>query len=402
MNPDKVYDYSEELMSQAEQKGLMHSAFKRISSTEIEINSKTLISFLNCSYLNLDYHPLVVNAAVQMIKNYGIHYCCSRSRTSMEPLMLMEDHLSRLLKGHAVSFPSVTTTHSAVFPLLASNLFGGHRDKVFIFDQFAHSSMQVHKKMLSQKADVLKIEHNNMNQLEDLLKKNSLKKKIIYYFCDGVYSIGSKAPIDPLFLLSDKYGLKLYIDDAHGTLIYGKKNEGYVSRFFNDIPDFLMFNFSLAKGFGGNGGGIVVGNRHDESIIRRFSLQYNFSGPVDFSVVGAVLKVFNLINSGEVARRVGKLRDNIKIFDSKMGLNFDPHNPIRMALVEGEDQAVNNAGKLFDKGILLSCAFFPVVPKKKAQYRICLNADHSQKQILKLTDWLKSNNLSKFLNYENI
>ncbi len=377
MDLKTVRDHSDCYLDEATRAGLMHSSFTRHSSTQIEVKGTLLTSFLNCSYLNLDMHPDIIRAAQDILKKYGVHYCCSRARLSMNELFLLEERLSHLLKGRAITFPSVTTAHSAVFPLIYNDVLYPNRKKAFVFDQFAHSSMQVHIESFSSRGPVTKIRHNDMIQLEEVFKKYASDGFMPFYFADGVYSVGSSCPVNEVIRIADSYGGALYIDDAHGTLLFGEDLEGYVASHFKTMPANVLYNFSLAKGFGCNGGGLVVSDLEMEKAIRRFSVQYNFSGPLDFAIVGAALKCFDLLDDGEIRKRVTRLRANIRNFDAYLKCDAHPYLPIRMIKI-GDEGACLKVGKdLLDDGLLVSTAFFPVVRKDQAQLRICLTSDHT-------------------------
>ena len=407
LNYKKVMTCSNVSLTRATELGLMFTDFSSRNHSNVRIDGEDVVSYTNCSYLGFDTDPAMVEAAISTLRSFGLHYCCARSRLSIAPLTELEVQLSRLFGAPAITFPSLTATHAAVLPLIASgtilmpNAVGRLAQGVhLVYDRFAHASMQVLRDQLARTATVATIEHNDLGQLCAEIEKAARMNQSCVYLADGIYSMGGHAPINELLELMATTGLYLYLDDAHGTSVYGEFGEGFiVSRVRSrqkpsdcgSWPERLFVNFSLAKGFGCNGGGILVPSRTVESAVRRCAPNYLFSGPLDFAMTGAALKCIDYHWDGTVRNRQVTLRERVALFDREWhGADSLRFSPIRMIHVGSDAKAIDMAARLLARGHYVPAAFFPVVPRGEAQLRICITVHHTQAQIRKLcTDLLE-------------
>lgn len=347
-------------------------------------NGKEAVEFINCSYLGIDLDPSIIDASQNMHKNWGINFCCARSRFSIEPMQILEKELSSLFRGHAIAFPSVTTTHVSVMPLISSGILLNPENppKVrMIFDKFAHSSMQYLKPILASEATIETIAHNNLNELREKVLEAKANNETAVYVADGIYSMGGLCPISDLLKMAEELNFYIYLDDAHGTSIFGDVGEGSVmSQIKGKLPDKLFVAFCLSKGFGCNGGGILLPDETKERLVRTFGQIYAFSAALDFSIVGGCLAAIELHRNGTVKKLQEQLRARVSLFDRLIGEQAD-FSPIRMVMVGDEYEALELGKQILADGFFVSVVFFPIVPRGKAQLRICIAANHTEEQI---------------------
>ena len=189
-----------------------------------------------------------------------------------------------------------------------------------------------------------------------------------------------------LLKLAEELDFYLYLDDAHGTTILGERGEGAVlSQLPGPFPQRLFLSFSLTKGFGAAGGGILVPDRARESLVRTYGQIYAFSAPLDFASVNACLTVLKLHRDGSVARLRRELHERVALYDRLMDVD-QPFSPIRMVKIGDEQLAIRCGRQLLESGYFVSVAFFPIVPKGHAQLRICLASNHTPEEIVALTN----------------
>jgi 8-amino-7-oxononanoate synthase len=393
-NTGYIHEYSEKYYNDAINKNLMQVTIQgRNGKCVIMPDGSEAVEFINCSYLGLDLHPTVIKASKILDESWGVNFCCARSRFSIEPTKILEEQLSAHFRGRAICFPSVTTTHISVLPLIASGLLLNPKcpPKVrIIFDKYAHASMQFLKPILASEATVTTIAHNNLEALREEVLAAKEKGEVSVYVADGIYSMGGLCPILELLKMANTLDFYLYLDDAHGTSIFGEQGEGSVlSQLKGKVPDNLFISFCLSKGFGCNGGGIVLPSLIQEKLIRSYGLIYAFSAALDFSIVNACLAALELHKNGEVRKLQAKLQNNVFLYDSLMGIRL-PFSPIRMVEVGNEEEAIHLSETMLQQGFFVSVVFFPIVPRNKAQLRICIAANHSEKQIRNLVSALKS------------
>lgn len=213
---------------------------------EIATTGQQVVDYTRCGYLSLDSHPRVLaaaRAAADEIKS--VHFSVARTRLSAEPLARLESTLSNLFQvNDVVVFPTVAAANMGALPLLAAGLFTGGVKPLIVFDRFAHVTLQYHIPVLREETDVIVIEHNDLKHLERLCQSHPL----VAYVGDGAYSMGGAAPVRELRSLQDKYGLFVYLDDAHGISVVGKRGEGFVRSQLSGLDHRTIVAASLLDG----------------------------------------------------------------------------------------------------------------------------------------------------------
>lgn len=209
--------------------------------------------------------------------------------------------------------------------------------------------------------------------------------------CDGVYSMGGQAPIAELRYLQEKYGLFLYIDDAHGISLFGKRGEGFARSQFSDLlGDRTIIAASLGKGFGASGGLLMLGTEEQDALFRRFALPHAFSASPNLAAVGAALASAKIHCSAELGQRQRRLAERIRFFDERIVTEQKASPlPIRMISIGAEDQAIATAEELLQFGFYTSVTFFPTVARGNAGIRVCLTADHQIEEIDRLCELIR-------------
>lgn len=344
-----------------------------------------IIDFVRCSYLGLDNHPVIVAGAIEAIEaHHSLHWSCARTRLNFDLLAELETTLSEMFCARVLAFSTVMLANLGAMPLLASGQLTGGRRPIVVFDRIAHISLAYHKPVVADETQVETIAHNDIDSLERLCRKHP----VVAYVCDGVYSMGGNAPIKELRQLQERYGLFLYIDDAHGISLFGSQGEGFArSQFPQVLGDRTIIVASLAKGFGASGGMIMLGTAEHEALFRRYSIPYAFSVAPNLAAVGAALGSCKIHRSGELGERQQRLSQRIKVFDRRVPTAEQGNPfPIRMIAVGSETGAIAIARGLLDAGFYTSVTFFPTVAQGSAGIRVCITADHEVRDIERLCD----------------
>lgn len=343
------------------------------------------IDFVRCSYLGLDNHPIIVAGAIEAIEAHrSLHWSCARTRLNFDLLAELEDTLAEMFGARVLAFSSVMLANLGAMPILASGQLTGGNKPVVAFDRLAHISLAYHKAVVADETRVETIAHNDIDALERLCRD----EPTVAYVCDGVYSMGGHAPVPELRRLQDRYGLFLYIDDAHGISLFGEQGEGFVrSQFPRDLGDRTIIAASLGKGFGASGGMLMFGTDEQEALFRRYAIPHAFSAAANLAAVGAALGSCRIHRSAELGQRQRRLSQRIELFDRRIAtLEQGNSLPIRMIAVGSETSAIAIARELLDAGFYTSVTFFPTVAQGKAGIRVCLTADHEMRDIASLCD----------------
>lgn len=194
-NTSFVVQAASESILQATETGLMHVTLRARKGKKVCLpNGRWVTEFINCSYLCLDQHPTVIARAKAILDEWGVNFCCARTRFSIGQNDQLEQGLSRLFRGIAITFPSLTSTHTSVLPLIASGVLlhaeRAQRGVRLIFDRLAHSSMQFLRPILATEAKVVVIPHNDLDALVREARCARTAGEAPVCIADSVYSMG--------------------------------------------------------------------------------------------------------------------------------------------------------------------------------------------------------------------
>ncbi|QNL22591.1 glycine C-acetyltransferase [Hyphobacterium sp. CCMP332] len=350
---------------------------ERVISTpqaaEIEANGKIVLNFCANNYLGLSSHPEVVKAAKESIDSHGfglssVRFICGTQDIHKE----LEKKISEFLGTEdTILYAAAFDANGGVFePLL------GPEDAI-ISDALNHASIIDGVRLC--KAQRFRYAHNDMADLEKQLKDaSSCKQKIIV--TDGVFSMdGTIAQLDKICDLAEKYEAMVLTDECHSTGFMGKTGRG-VHEFRNCMDRVDIITGTLGKALGGASGGFTSGKKEIIEILRQRSRPYLFSNTLAPSIVGASIRVFDILSASTALR--DKLEENTKYFRSKMeaaGFDLKPgEHPIVPIMLYDAPLSQKFAEKLLDKGIYVIGFFYPVVPKGQARIRVQISAGHER------------------------
>ena len=339
-------------------------------------NQKEIINLCSNNYLGLSSHPEVLKAAKESIDSHGfgmssVRFICGTQNIHKE----LEESISEFLGTED------TILYAAAFDAnggLFEPLFGP--EDAIISDELNHASIIDGIRLC--KAQRHRYSHNDMINLEENLKEtDNCRARIIV--TDGVFSMdGTIAQLDKIVELAEKYNSLIMIDECHSTGFMGEKGKG-VHELKNVIGKIDIITGTLGKALGGASGGFTSGRKEIIEILRQKSRPYLFSNTLAPSIVGASLKVFELIKND--SSLIKKLHDNTKYFREKMSsLGFDitsGTHPIVPIMLYDAVLAKKMSNQLLDMGVYVVGFYYPVVPKDKARIRVQLSADHSKSEL---------------------
>ncbi|MDH6132769.1 7-keto-8-aminopelargonate synthetase-like enzyme [Kitasatospora sp. MAA4] len=343
------------------------------------------VNMSSYSYLGLDTHPKIVQAAADAVLAEGsLNTSTSRMRIRFGVLRDAEDALSELFDVEAITVASCAAAAWASLPLIASGLFTDEQPPLMVFDKNAHFCLNAMKPNVADEAPVTTIAHNDLEALEELCRTHPQ----VAYVADGVYSTGGAAPVAELLRLQEKYGLFLFFDEAHGISTVGERGRGVVLEEMakaGGINDRTLIITSLNKGFGASGGAIFLGRKGAQQ--RRDTALRN-GGPLMWSQrintagLGAVLASAEIHRSPELKELQARLAENVDLFDRLVPTALSGDGlPIRFVDIGAEDATVRLAEGLLKHGYYASPIFFPVIARGKAGLRLMLRANMSSAEI---------------------
>jgi 8-amino-7-oxononanoate synthase len=245
-----------------------------------------------------------------------------------------------------------------------------------VFDRFSHYCLQSMRALCAVETEVRTIGHNDIEKLEQICRENPC----VVYVADSVYSTGGTiAPMQELMSLQDRYGLYLFLDEAHGTSVIGKNGRGYALETMGQINDRTILVTSLNKGFGVSGGAIMFGPRDNQL---RHGGPFIFSQHVNTPTLGAIIASCKIHESPELNQLQMQLKTTIKTFDRLLPLpHANPNTPIRFVPIGDEIETIHQSRLLMDSGYYVEPDFFPIVMWGQAGLRIRLRANMTSPEI---------------------
>lgn len=346
---------------------------------EITLDSgKKVLNFCSNNYLGLSSHPEVIQAAKDTLDSHGFGMSSVRFICGTQDIHKKLEHTIAGFYGteDTILYAACFDANGGVFePLLT-------KDDAIISDSLNHASIIDGVRLC--KAARYRYTNGHMQDLEKQLQqadKDGARHKLIV--TDGVFSMdGLVAPLDDICDLADKYEALVMIDECHATGFIGQNGIG-TPEVKNVLGRVDIITGTLGKALGGAMGGYTTGQKDLIELLRQRSRPYLFSNSLAPSIVGASLKVFELLNRDNSLR--DKLEENTNYFKKEMkaaGFDIiDGDSAIVPVMLYDAKLAQQMAADLLDEGIYVIGFFYPVVPKEKARIRVQLSAAHQRNQL---------------------
>lgn len=346
---------------------------------EITISTgETVLNFCANNYLGLSSHPEVVQAAKDALDSHGfgmssVRFICGTQDIHKE----LEQKIANFYGTEdTILYAAAFDANGGVFePLL------GEEDCI-ISDSLNHASIIDGVRLC--KAARYRYENNNMEDLEQqLIKATEAGHRFKLIVTDGVFSMdGLVAPLDKICDLADKYDALVMVDECHAAGFIGATGKGTLEA-KGVMGRVDIITGTLGKALGGAMGGYTTAKKEVIEILRQRSRPYLFSNSLAPSIIGASLKVFELLEKDTTLR--DKLEWNTNYFKAglrKAGIDFiDGDSAIVPVMLYDAKLSQIMAEELLKKGIYVIGFFFPVVPKDKARIRVQLSAAHTQEHL---------------------
>lgn len=346
-------------------------------STEVEVDTgKKVLNFCANNYLGLSSHPEVVKAAKDALDTHGfgmssVRFICGTQDIHKE----LEKKISSFLSTEdTILYAAAFDANGGLFEPLFS------KEDAIISDSLNHASIIDGIRLC--KAERYRYKNNDMSDLEvQLIKSQSQRNRVIV--TDGVFSMdGYIAQLDKICDLAEKYDALVMVDDCHSTGFVGPTGRG-THEHCNVVGRVDIITGTLGKALGGAMGGFTSGKKEIIEILRQKSRPYLFSNSLAPSIVGAGIKVLDILSESTLLR--DKLESNTKYFREKMSeAGFDIKqgiHPIVPVMLYDAKLAGLMADKLLEEGVYVIGFFFPVVPKDQARIRVQISAAHSLENI---------------------
>ena len=334
-----------------------------------------VINFCANNYLGLSSHPDVIQAAKDTLDTHGfgmssVRFICGTQDIHKELEQKIADFYGT---EDTILYAAAFDANGGVFePLLTA-------EDAIISDSLNHASIIDGVRLC--KAKRYRYANNNMEELEMQLKQShedGARFRIIV--TDGVFSMdGLLAPLDKICDLADKYDALVMIDECHSAGFIGETGRGTLEE--KGVMDRIdIITGTLGKALGGAMGGYTTGKKEIIEMLRQRSRPYLFSNSLAPAIVGASIKVFDMLDKDTTLR--DKLQENTEYFKDgmkKAGFDIiDGDSAIVPVMLYDAKLSQQMADMLLEQGIYVIGFFYPVVPKGKARIRVQLSAAHEK------------------------
>lgn len=343
---------------------------------EITISTgETVLNFCSNNYLGLSSHPEVVQAAKDAMDTHGfgmssVRFICGTQDIHKKLESKIADFYGT---QDTILYAAAFDANGGVFePLLG-------KEDAIISDSLNHASIIDGVRLC--KAARYRYANNNMQELEQRLieaNENGARFKIIV--TDGVFSMdGVVASLDKICDLADAYDALVMIDECHATGFIGETGRGTLED-KGVMGRIDIITGTLGKAMGGAMGGYTTGKKEVIELLRQRSRPYLFSNSLAPAIVGASIKVFEMLESDTTLRDT--LENNTNYFKKAMkeaGFDIvDGDSAIVPVMLYDAKLSQIMANMLLEEGIYVIGFFYPVVPKDKARIRVQLSAAHTK------------------------
>lgn len=353
---------------------------------EMDVAGRRVINFGSDSFLGLDQDPRVHASLLRGLRRWGSHNGASRAFASVRSNELAEQKLADWLGTEAaLIYPSVSLANLGALPGLVAK-----RD-LLVIDEHAHNSMQEGVKIAQANGvRVIPFGHCDPADLERILDSAG-DYRVALVAIDGVYSMtGALPPLAKLNEVCQRRNAVLYVDDAHGTAVLGKKGRGTVLDALGNYDNALVVG-SLSKGFSCFGGFIGC-SAEFKMLLKIRSSTFIFGGPVPPPYLDAICVVCDILQSPEYEQIRARLEANVRqLTRGAIGLGLvvlGGETPIISILIGDEDVTLQAGRFLFEKGFYVQSVMFPAVPYHAGVLRIQVNANHEPAAVDNLIDAL--------------
>lgn len=346
---------------------------------EITLNTgETVLNFCANNYLGLSSHPEVIQAAKDALDTHGfgmssVRFICGTQDIHKD----LEAAVARFYGTEdTILYAAAFDANGGVFePLL------GEEDAI-ISDSLNHASIIDGVRLC--KAARYRYENSNMDDLEaQLIAATEKGHRFKIIVTDGVFSMdGVVATLDKICDLADKYDALVMVDECHAAGFIGATGKGTLEA-KGVMGRVDIITGTLGKALGGAMGGYTTGKKEIIEILRQRSRPYLFSNSLAPAIVGASIKVFELLEKDTSLRDTLEWNTNyFKDGMKKAGFDIiDGDSAIVPVMLYDAKLSQDMADELLKKGIYVIGFFFPVVPKEKARIRVQLSAAHTQEHL---------------------
>ncbi len=366
-----------------------------IDGRMIRIGEQWLADFASCNYLGFDLQREVIAAVPEYLERWGTHPSWSRLLGSPVLYERIEERLTELIGAEdTLVLPTITLIHMSVIPVLAGSgtIFLENRAHKTIYDGCELAKVRG--------ATVKRFAFEDVEDLERLLREGSSAPRLICI--DGVNSMtGNAADVSAFARLAREHDALLYVDDAHGfgvigeravdeTSPYGKRGNGII-RYFDESYDHVVFVAGLSKSYSSLAAFLACPPEL-KRLLKTAAPPYLYSGPSPVASLATTIAGLEVNDARGDAIRADLWRKTATVLDCLDRLGAHTPNRSGFPIIEvplARHEDIDAVGRfLFENGIYVTLAAYPLVPRDEVGFRIQVTAANTNAEIEQLVDVL--------------
>jgi 8-amino-7-oxononanoate synthase len=372
------------------------AVIEELDGRMIRVGDQWLADFASCNYLGFDLERQIIDAIPPYLEKWGTHPSWSRLLGSPVLYTQIEERLTELLGAEdTLVLPTITLIHMSVIPVLAGS------GTIYV-ESRAHKTIYEGCQFAAARGATLKrFRFEDPDDLERLLKQPGPSPRLICV--DGVNSMtGNAIDLVAFARLAREYNALLYVDDAHGFGIIGERSDDELSpygnggnsivRYVDESYDNVILVAGLSKAYSSLAAFLTCPPEL-KRLLKTAAPPYLYSGPSPIASLATVLAGLDLNEQRGDRIRADLWRKTAAVLDCLDRLGVHTPNRTGFPIIEvplarhGEIDAVGRF--LFDEGIYVTLAAYPLVPRDEVGFRIQVTAANTDAEIEHLTDVLR-------------
>jgi len=345
------------------------------SETEVVLEGRPILLMASNNYLGLATHPVLKRAAIQATEQFGVGAGAARLVSgTLPPHEELETALAKF-KGTeaALVFGSGYLANLGAIPALIGA--GG----LILADRLCHASLIDGGRLSGAHLRVYR--HNDMAHLKSLLAKRPAKRDTVIV-TEGVFSMdGDLAPLPELIDLADRYGARLFVDDAHGTGVMGAQGRGTLEHY--GVESRLPFHMGTLGKALGTSGAYVTGPAGLIQYLLNTARTFLFATAPPPATAAATVAALRVLQA-EPDRRTRLWNNRNYLYAGLKDLGFrltGSASPILPIVIGNAQKTVAMAGRLLELGVYAPAIRPPTVPKETSRIRVTVTSEHSRAQL---------------------
>ena len=363
-----------------------------IDGRMIRIGDQWLADFASCNYLGFDLDTEIIDAVPEYLRRWGTHPSWSRLLGSPVLYEQIESRLTDLLGCEdSLVLPTITHIHMSVIPVLAA---GG----TIFLDSRAHKTIYDGCQVARARGAIVKrFAFEDPDDLDRLLRDDLSDTRIVCM--DGVNSITGNAPdLREFARVAREHGALLYVDDAHGFGVIGERGENETSpyglrgnsivRHFGESYDGVVLVAGFSKAYSSLAAFIACPTELKE-LLKTAAPPYLYSGPSPVASLATVLAGFDVNEARGDQLRFALWRKTEAVLKRLAELDVYTPNHSGYPIIEvplRRHEEIGEVGRfLFDRGVYVTLAAYPLVPKHEVGFRVQVTAANTDAEIGRLT-----------------